>query len=99
LYGETLQQWNALKERVDEIQLTEEIDRVKRKSGMSGKFIVKDLYLQLRAEGSFPRKFHWKMKIPVKVRIFMWEVPKNGILTKNNLLKMGWRGNEQCHFL
>jgi hypothetical protein len=83
---------------VDEIQLTEEIDRVKQKNGLSGKFIVKDLYLQLRAEGSFPHKFHWKMKIPMKVRIFMWEVLKNSILTKNKLLKMRWSGNDQCHF-
>jgi hypothetical protein len=33
----------------------------------------------------------------MKVRIFLWGVLKNSILTKDNLLKIGWTGNEQCH--
>jgi hypothetical protein len=57
LYGETMQKWNALKEMVDGIQLTEETDIVKWKISMYRKFRVKDLYLQLRAEGSFPGNF------------------------------------------
>jgi hypothetical protein len=68
LLGETLQQWDTLKEMVDGIQLTEEKDRVKWKIGTSGQFRVKYLYLQMRAEGSFPQKFLWKTKIPMKVR-------------------------------
>jgi hypothetical protein len=57
LYGETLQQWNEVKRLVDEFQLVEESDRVKWKIGSSGTFRVKDLYLQLRAKGSFPQQF------------------------------------------
>jgi hypothetical protein len=34
----------------------------------------------------------------MKVRIFLWEVLKNSILTKDNLLKRGWTGNDQCQF-
>jgi hypothetical protein len=55
---------------VDEFQLVDEPDRVKWKIGSSGTFRVKDLYLQLRAEGCFPQKFLWKIKIPMKVGIF-----------------------------
>jgi hypothetical protein len=98
LYGETLQQWYEVKRLVDEFQLGDEPDRVKWKIGCRGTFRVKDLYLQLRAEGSFPQKFLWKIKIPMKVRIFLWEVLKNSILTKDNLLKRGWTGNVQCQF-
>jgi hypothetical protein len=98
LYGETLQQWQEVKRLVDDFQLEDEADGVRWKVGSSGKFRVKDLYLQLRAEGSFPQKFLWKIKIPMKVRIFLWEVLKNSILTKDNLLKRGWTGNEQCQF-
>jgi hypothetical protein len=76
LYGETLQQWQEVKRLVDDFQLVEESDCVKWKIGSSGKFRVKDLYLQLRAEGSFPQKFLWKIKIPMKVRIFLWVVLK-----------------------
>jgi hypothetical protein len=98
LYGETLQQRQEVKRLVDDFQLVDEADGVKWKVGSSGKFRVKDLYLQLRAEGSFPQKFLWKIKIPMKVRIFLWQVLKNSILTKDNLLKRGWTGNEQCQF-
>jgi hypothetical protein len=37
---------------VDDFQLVDEADGVRWKIGSSGKFRVKDLYLQLRAEGS-----------------------------------------------
>jgi hypothetical protein len=54
LFGKTLQQWEELKEMVYRVQLTEGRDKVKCKIGTSGQFRVKDLYLQLRVEGSFP---------------------------------------------
>jgi hypothetical protein len=63
----------------------------------SRKFTVKDRYLQLRSEGNFPYKLFWKIKIPLKVKIFLWLMLKNSILTKDNLLKRGWTGNAQCH--
>jgi hypothetical protein len=34
----------------------------------------------------------------MKVRIFLWEVLKNSILTKDNLPRRGWTGNDQCQF-
>jgi hypothetical protein len=83
---------------VDEIQLSEGKDRVKWKIGTSGQFRVKDLYLQMRAEGSFPQKFMWKIKIPMKVRIFLWLMIKCSVLTKDNLLRRGWTGDSHCHF-
>jgi hypothetical protein len=95
LYGETLQQWKEMKVIVDGVQLSDGDGayKVKWKIGSSGNFRVKDLYLQLRAEGSFPQTFLWKIKIPMKVRILLSEVLKNNILTKDNLLKRGWTGN------
>jgi hypothetical protein len=54
LIGDTLQQWEEMKNLVDNIQLSNEKDKVKSKIGTSRNFRVKDLYLQLRAEGSFP---------------------------------------------
>jgi hypothetical protein len=87
-----------MKMMIDGIQLSDEADRVRWKIGSSGSFRVKDLYLQLRAQGTFLQKFLWKIKIPIKVRIFLWEMLKNSILTKDNLLKRGWIGNDQCDF-
>jgi hypothetical protein len=81
LFGETLQPWETLKEMEDRVQLTNGKDKVKWKIGASGQFRVKDLYLQMRAEGSFPQKFLWKTKIPMKVRIFFWLMIKCSVLT------------------
>jgi hypothetical protein len=98
LLGDALQPWDPLKDMVDGIQLTKGKDRVKWKIGTSGQFRVKDLYLQMRAEGSFPQKFLWKTKIPMKVRIFIWLMIKCSVLTKDNLLGRGWTRDPHCHF-
>jgi hypothetical protein len=98
LFGEVLQQWETLKEMVDRVQLTEVKEKVKWKIGASGQFRVKDLYLQMRVEGSFPQKFLWKTKIPMKVGIFLWLMIKCSVLTKDNLLRKGWTGDPHCHF-
>jgi hypothetical protein len=39
-----------------------------------------------------------KLKIPLKIKIFVWFVLKGVILTKDNLLKRNWRGDEKCCF-
>lgn len=38
----------------------------------------------------------WMKKCLLKMRIFMWLVVKNAILTWNNLQKRGWKGPNRC---
>jgi hypothetical protein len=40
----------------------------------------------------------WKMKIPLKIKIFMWYIQKGVVLTKDNLAKRNWNGRKQCSF-
>ena len=40
----------------------------------------------------------WKSKIPLKIKIFLWLLRNDGILTKSNLAKRGWQGNLDCPF-
>jgi hypothetical protein len=40
----------------------------------------------------------WKMKVPQKIRIFMWFLHREVNLTKNNLVKRNWQGNTKCCF-
>jgi hypothetical protein len=40
----------------------------------------------------------WKLKLPLKIKIFMWFLLKGVILTKDNLLKRHWRGDHRCCF-
>ena len=35
----------------------------------------------------FLQKYIWKLYVPLKIKIFMWFLYKNGILTKDNLAK------------
>lgn len=40
----------------------------------------------------------WYSKISLKIKIFLWLVGKNKILTKVNLLKRGWQEATDCVF-
>ena len=52
----------------------------------SGQFTVRSMYLHL-ANHNFPfrHKFIWKLKIPLKIKIFLWYLQKGVLLTKDNL--------------
>jgi hypothetical protein len=40
----------------------------------------------------------WKSKIPLKIKIFMWVMQLNAILTKDILAKRKWQGDVRCSF-
>ena len=40
----------------------------------------------------------WKLKIPLKIKIFLWFLKRGVTLTKDNLAKRNWQGNQQCCF-
>ena len=40
----------------------------------------------------------WKLKIPLKIKIFLWYLGRGVILTKENLAKRGWTGSMKCCF-
>jgi len=47
--------------------------------------------------GYITKKF-WKGKIPAKIKIFMWLMTNEAILTKDNLIKRKWKGDPDCYF-
>jgi len=40
----------------------------------------------------------WKAKIPLKIKIWMWLIEHNAILTKDNLSRRNWVGDSKCAF-
>jgi hypothetical protein len=46
----------------------------------------------------FLQKYLWKLKIPLKIKIFMWFVNNKVLLTKDNLAKRKWMGSQKCCF-
>jgi hypothetical protein len=45
-----------------------------------------------------PYRFLWKSKLPQKIKVFLWLVIRNKILTKDNLRKRNWKGSDECCF-
>jgi hypothetical protein len=40
----------------------------------------------------------WRLKVPLKIKIFMWYMRKEVVLIKDNLAKHNWGGSNQCSF-
>jgi hypothetical protein len=76
-----------------------EKDRARWDWEKSGSFSVKSTYKHLCDHEFGPsfKKF-WKAKIPLKIKVFLWLVSQNAILTRDNLVKRKWKGSTMCAF-
>jgi hypothetical protein len=81
-------QWLHLYQRLITINLTTESDKFIWKLNDSGIFTVKSMYLDMmNGHTIYLRKYLWKLKIPLKIKIFMWFLNNKVLLTKDNLAK------------
>jgi hypothetical protein len=82
-----------------DVQLEPHDDEFRWRLTQTGKFTVKSMYLDLlNGITIYLHKYLWKMKVPLKTKIFMWFVQRKEILTKDNLLKRNWLGSTKCCF-
>ena len=64
-----------------------------------GGFTVKSMYEDLMNDHTrYLRKYLWKFKIPLKIKVFMWFLNNKVLLTKDNLAKGRWQGCTKCSF-
>jgi hypothetical protein len=57
------------------------------------------MYLDLmNGHTRFLRTYLWKLKIPLKIKKFMWFLNNKVVLTKDNLAKRNWHGCTKCCF-
>ena len=92
--GELGTQWAEMFRLLDRVALTETPDKLRWKLTESGVFSVKSLYLAMQVRNTVPYRFMWKVKIPLRVKTFLWLVLKKSILTRDVLLHRGgklWR--------
>jgi hypothetical protein len=55
------------------------------------------MYLHLiDSQPPFHHKKIWKIKIPLKIKIFLWFLQRGVTLTKDNLARKNWRGSQKC---
>ena len=92
-------EWDNILVDAASVQLCEGDDIVTWKFGCHGRFTVKSVYNALTKNDTGPyHKKVWKGKIPAKIKIFLWLVLNNAILTKDNILKRRWQGDPSCYF-
>lgn len=97
LWGETMILWQELQRKCAGVHLSEDPDRLNWNFDGKRKFSAKSFYEHLKMQQViFPHKKLWKIKVPLKIKIFLWLVLKNIILTKDNLLRRGWKGTDKC---
>ena len=81
-------QWVLLCQRLMLVQLSAEDDSFVWKLTDSGVFTVKSIYLNMmNGHTRFLRNYLWKVKIPLKIKIFMWFLNNKVLLTKDNLAR------------
>ena len=78
--------WLHLVRRLMDVQLSQQTYQLRWKLAKNGEFSVKSMYLDIISV--MPCSKHvWKVKVPLKIKVFMWFVHKQVNLTKDNLAK------------
>jgi hypothetical protein len=86
LLGARWNRWLHLLHRLIDVQLENHDDEFRWRLTQIGKFTVKSMYLDLLNDNTvYLHKYLWKMKVPLKTKVFMWFVQRKEILTKDNL--------------
>jgi hypothetical protein len=84
-------QWYELAHILNHVVLEEKNDIALLNWTTSRKLSVKSVYKQLTKHEFGPSfKRIWKAKLTEKIKVFMWLVQQNAILTKDNLLRKKW---------
>jgi hypothetical protein len=81
------------------IQVVDSDDTIVWNACKKGKFTVKSVYdaLTVSHTGTYYKRI-WKGKIPEKIKIFLWLLANDTVLTRENLKKRNWQGDPSCVF-
>ena len=93
LFGPRQASWLVLLQRLASVQLTQGPDKFRWSLKENGQFSVDSMYKAL-IQPAIPVDDNnskiWKMKIPLKNKVFAWYLRRGVILTKYNLAKRNW---------
>jgi hypothetical protein len=99
LIGNNREVWFHLIERLMRVQILDEPDRFIWALTPTGVYSTKSYYAELlNGHTQYLRKYLWKLKVPLKIRIFLWFLHRKELLTKDNLIKRKWIGCKKCVF-
>ena len=99
LVGDKLIAWHNLVAKISGQQLSNGRDTFTWNLHRHNHFIVQSMYEFLINQCTlFRNKFIWKLKILLKIKIFIWYLQRGVILTKDNLAKRNWTRSTKCCF-
>ena len=88
LVDNKLVEWHNLVAQINHVELVEGSDTFRWNLTKSGLYSVRSLYLHLiDTQPPFQHKMIWKLKIPLKIKIFLWYLQRGVVLTKDNLAR------------
>ena len=64
----------------------------------NGIFKVRTMYNAMTTGSIWSNRLLWKLKLPLKIKIFLWYLNKGVTLTKDNLVRRNWTGSTSCAF-
>jgi hypothetical protein len=103
LFRQRLIDWNALLQRLANIQLQDGYDEFRWNLHDNGKFSVAFMYNALILPDvpidTISNDKLWKLKIPLRIKVFGWYLRKGVVLTKDNLAKRNWHGSKKLLFV
>ena len=99
LIGNKLVMWNNLVSHLSTIVLSQQRNGFKWNLDHTSVFSGKSHYPGLINQNTPNLNTRiWKLKAPLKIKFFLWYLKRGVILTKDNLTKRNWQGNQQCCF-
>jgi hypothetical protein len=92
-----MRQWRALQTCVDHVQLSDGLDIIRWHLEPSGKYSVKSMYLKL-SQGTTVAHFKdmWGTKVPLKVKIFSWQLAMDKLPTCSQIATRHGPSNGAC---
>jgi hypothetical protein len=99
LAAENLQSWHNLILRLTNVHLRDRPDVFKWSLNLNGQFSIRSMYQAFLDINIVPHNSYlWKLKIPLKIKVFLWLLFREAILTKDNLVRRNWHKNKMCCF-
>ena len=91
--------WISLIDEVYAYPFANTADSISWRGGKGGRFTTKSVYDMLTYDDQgLSYKFIWKAKIPHRIKLFLWLLENQVVLTKDNMIKRNWQGDPSCYF-
>ena len=86
--------WISLIDEVYAYPFANIADSISWRGGKGGRFTTKSVYDMLTYDDQgLSYKFIWKAKIPHRIKLFLWLLENQVVLTKDNMIKRNWQGD------